>query len=140
PLPAPKSFAPFPFLARRFFFVVGSVCSSIEIGSSEKVSLRSLLIEIYLVENTLMAAPVNNKFGIPLTSRPTATLAVAAEMSGVSIALIYRLMKEGKVKRYKVGRRTLVDIPSLLRTIGWEEEPRHSNSIDEANTLDLVNR
>jgi hypothetical protein len=87
-----------------------------------------------------MAAPVNNKFGIPLTSRPTATLAVASEMSGVSIALIYRLIKEGRVKRYKVGRRTLVDIPSLLRTIGWEEEPRLSSSIDEANTLDLVNR
>jgi excisionase family DNA binding protein len=54
---------------------------------------------------------------IPFKERISATVAEACEASGIGKTKLYELINEKKIETTKVGKRTLVIVPSLMRAI-----------------------
>jgi excisionase family DNA binding protein len=54
---------------------------------------------------------------IPFKERISATIAEACEASGLGRTKIYELIGAKKIETRKIGNRTLVLVPSLLRAI-----------------------
>ena len=52
---------------------------------------------------------------IPFMQRPTCTIKEACKASGMGRTKFYELIKGGELKMISVGRRRLVQVPSLLR-------------------------
>jgi excisionase family DNA binding protein len=52
--------------------------------------------------------------GEPLPSRPTCTVAQAAAALGVSVGLVYKMLKQGALAGYAVGRRRIVFADSVV--------------------------
>ena len=44
-------------------------------------------------------------------------MAEARQASGLSTVTLYRLLRAGKLEASKIGRRTLLSVPSLIRLI-----------------------
>ena len=63
-----------------------------------------------LVDNSSRSAAV----GIPFVERPTCSIADACQAVGLGRTKLYELMDEGIVQTVKIGRRRLVQVPSLL--------------------------
>jgi excisionase family DNA binding protein len=60
--------------------------------------------------------PVSDPTGdIPFMQRPTCTIKEACKASGMGRTKFYELIKGGELKMISVGRRRLVQVPSLLR-------------------------
>jgi excisionase family DNA binding protein len=60
---------------------------------------------------------------IPFKERISATIAEACEASGLGRTKIYELISEKKIETRKIGSRTLVLVPSLLRAIDPSSQP-----------------
>jgi hypothetical protein len=58
---------------------------------------------------------------IPFCDRPTCRIDEACEASGLGRSSIYAAMKDNRLEYSKVGKRTLISVPSLLRLIGAVE-------------------
>jgi excisionase family DNA binding protein len=52
---------------------------------------------------------------IPFMQRPTCTIKEACKASGMGRTKFYELIKGGELKMVSVGRRRLVQVPSLLK-------------------------
>lgn len=52
---------------------------------------------------------------IPFMQRPTCTIKEACKASGMGRTKFYELIKGGELKMISVGRRRLVQVPSLLK-------------------------
>ena len=57
----------------------------------------------------------------PWRDRPFQPLQTASEIAGVSVASLYRLAGEGKLKLRRLAGRTLVETESLIELIGSAE-------------------
>jgi excisionase family DNA binding protein len=55
---------------------------------------------------------------IAFCDRPTCRIDEACEASGLGRSSIYEAMKAGRLAFSKVGKRTLISVPSLLHLIG----------------------
>lgn len=55
---------------------------------------------------------------IPFLERPTCSIAEACSAAGFGRTKMYELIDDGAVKAVKIGRRRLVQVPSLLRLLG----------------------
>lgn len=64
---------------------------------------------------------------VPWQQRPVLPLAVAAEISGVSPASLYRFASEGRLKFRRLAGRTLVETPSLMALVDAAESWTPSN-------------
>jgi hypothetical protein len=59
---------------------------------------------------------------IPFRHRPTCRIDEACEASGLGRSSLYTAMRDGRLEYSKVGKRTLISVPSLLRLIGAAAE------------------
>lgn len=57
----------------------------------------------------------NSPVEIPFMQRPTCTIKEACKASGMGRTKFYELIKGGELKTISVGRRRLVQVPSLLK-------------------------
>jgi hypothetical protein len=55
---------------------------------------------------------------IPFSQRPTCTIDEGCAASGLGRSTIYEAMRDGRLQYSKVGKRTLLNVPSLLQLIG----------------------
>jgi excisionase family DNA binding protein len=55
---------------------------------------------------------------IPFRDRPTCRIDEACQVSGLGRSSLYAAMKDGRLEFSKVGKRTLISVPSLLLLIG----------------------
>lgn len=53
----------------------------------------------------------------------TVTIAGAREALGLGTTKLYELIKEGRLKTVKIGRRTLVTVASIKRLVGADQGP-----------------
>lgn len=65
---------------------------------------------------------------IPFMQRPTCTIKEACKAAGMGRTKFYELIKGGELKTTSVGRRRLVQVPSLLRFLKIEESLPHDNA------------
>jgi hypothetical protein len=54
---------------------------------------------------------------IPFQERPTCTIEVGAEATGLSRSEIYRRINDGEIETVKAGRYRLLKVPSLLKSV-----------------------
>jgi excisionase family DNA binding protein len=59
-----------------------------------------------------------NPYAIPFLQRPTCSIAEACSAAGFGRTKMYELIDGGAVKAVKIGRRRLVQVPSLLQLLG----------------------
>jgi hypothetical protein len=59
---------------------------------------------------------------IPFALRKYATVNVCMQGTGLGRSSIYDLIAEGKVQKIKFGKRTLIDIQSLLAALGTDDQ------------------
>jgi excisionase family DNA binding protein len=52
---------------------------------------------------------------IPFMQRPTCTIKEACKAAGMGRSKLYELIKDGELQTTSVGRRRLVQVPSLLK-------------------------
>lgn len=57
-------------------------------------------------------------YTIPFLQRPTCSIAEACSAAGFGRTKMYELIDGGAVKAVKIGRRRLVQVPSLLQLLG----------------------
>jgi len=57
---------------------------------------------------------------IPFDQRPSCTLREACRATGLSRTTLYERMAAGQLKTTTIGRRRLVNVPSLLKLVGAE--------------------
>jgi excisionase family DNA binding protein len=62
--------------------------------------------------------------GIPFMQRPTCTIKEACKASGMGRTKFYELIKGGELKTISVGRRRLVQVPSLLKLLRMDNQLR----------------
>jgi excisionase family DNA binding protein len=55
---------------------------------------------------------------IPFDQRPSCTLREACRATGLSRTTLYERMAVGELKTTTIGRRRLVNVPSLLKLVG----------------------
>jgi excisionase family DNA binding protein len=55
---------------------------------------------------------------IPFDQRPSCTMREACQATGLSRTTLYERMAAGELKTSTVGRRRLVNVPSLMRLVG----------------------
>lgn len=60
---------------------------------------------------------------IPFMQRPTCTIKEACRAAGMGRTKFYELIKGGELKVVSVGRRRLVQVPSLLKFLKLEPNP-----------------
>jgi len=53
------------------------------------------------------------------------TVARATELSGLSRSMLYERMRDGDIERLKVGAKTLIWYPSLVRFLERQRAPEH---------------
>jgi excisionase family DNA binding protein len=58
---------------------------------------------------------------IPFVQRPTCTIKEACRASGMGRTKFYELIKGGELKVISVGRRRLVQVPSLLKFLRMDQ-------------------
>src|ERR1700733_12181733 len=58
---------------------------------------------------------------IPFMERPTCTIKEACKASGMGRTKFYELIKGGELKMISVGRRRLVQVPSLLKFLRLDD-------------------
>jgi predicted DNA-binding transcriptional regulator AlpA len=70
---------------------------------------------------------------IPFHQRPSCTLREACRATGLSRTTLYERMAVGDLKTITIGRRRLVNVPSLLKLVGAgpEIEQSHATARDE---------
>jgi excisionase family DNA binding protein len=61
---------------------------------------------------------------IPFMQRPTCTIKEACKASGMGRTKFYELIKGGELKIISVGRRRLVQVPSLLKFLRMDNQLR----------------
>jgi excisionase family DNA binding protein len=71
---------------------------------------------------TIAAEVTRTTAAIPFCDRPTCRIDEACEASGLGRSSLYEAMKDGRLAFAKVGKRTLISVPSLLRLIGAAPE------------------
>lgn len=67
-------------------------------------------------------APPSRPVGIPFMQRPTCTIKEACNAAGMGRTKFYELIKGGELKTVAVGRRRLVQVPSLLKFLKIEDD------------------
>jgi len=65
---------------------------------------------------------------IPFDQRPSCTMREACRATGLSRTTLYERMAAGDLKTTTVGRRRLVNVPSLLALVGADDLREISNS------------
>ena len=58
---------------------------------------------------------------IPFMQRPTCTIKEACKAAGLGRTKLYELIKHGTLKTSTVGRRRLVLVPSLLKSVKFRD-------------------
>ena len=58
---------------------------------------------------------------VPFMQRPTCTIKEACKASGMGRTKFYELIKGGELKMISVGRRRLVQVPSLLKFLRLDD-------------------
>jgi excisionase family DNA binding protein len=56
---------------------------------------------------------------IPFEQRPSCTMREACRATGLSRATLYQRMAAGELKTTTVGRRRLINVPSLMLLVGF---------------------
>jgi excisionase family DNA binding protein len=76
---------------------------------------------------SVRAKRVTNSFvEIPFMQRPTCTIKEACKASGMGRTKFYELIKGGELQMISVGRRRLVQVPSLLKFLKLDNtQPRN---------------
>jgi excisionase family DNA binding protein len=64
---------------------------------------------------------------IPFMQRPTCTIKEACKAAGMGRTKFYELINGGELKITPVGRRRLVQVPSLLRFLKVEDNEQRNN-------------
>ena len=59
---------------------------------------------------------------IPFMQRPTCTIDEACRAAGMGRTKFYELIKGGELKTVSIGRRRLVQVPSLLKVLKIERD------------------
>ncbi len=59
---------------------------------------------------------------IPFDQRPTCTIPEACHAIGLGRTKLYELIGRGKLRTMTIGRRRLVDVPSLLNLVNGSAE------------------
>jgi hypothetical protein len=68
---------------------------------------------------------------IPFQERPTCTIEVGAEATGLTMTRLRQLIAEGDIETVKAGRQRLIVVPSLLRLLeSFAAEPTARQMID----------
>ena len=68
---------------------------------------------------------------IPFMQRPTCTIQEACKAAGMGRTKFYELIKGGELKTVSIGRRRLVQVPSLLKSLRIEsDEPTLGRDAD----------
>ena len=65
---------------------------------------------------------------IPFMQRPTCTIQEACKAAGMGRTKFYELINGGELKTVSVGRRRLVQVPSLLKFLQIETDPPASGN------------
>jgi excisionase family DNA binding protein len=58
---------------------------------------------------------------IPFQERLTCTIQEACEASGLGRTKLYEMLGDGRLESTKVDSRRLINVPSLLKAVGWRE-------------------
>lgn len=61
---------------------------------------------------------------IPFSERPLCTAREGEEALGIKTTTLYRLIKEGRIEAVKIGTRTYLKVPSLLRLAEHGANPK----------------
>lgn len=81
----------------------------------------------------LKVIQVGSEKSVPWRERPLLPLQVAAEITGVSIASLYRFESEERLIFRRLGGRTLVETPSLVALVDaaepWAASPLTNKAI-----------
>lgn len=64
----------------------------------------------------------NGPLEIPFVQRLTCTIKEACKVSGMGRTKFYELIKGGELKTISVGRRRLVQVPSLLKFLRMDDQ------------------
>jgi excisionase family DNA binding protein len=67
------------------------------------------------IRRAAVRRPLSPPAEIPFMQRPTCTIKEACKAAGMGRTKFYELIKGGELKITPVGRRRLVQVPSLLR-------------------------
>jgi excisionase family DNA binding protein len=68
------------------------------------------------------ALDIHSANQIPFEQRPSCTMREACRATGLSRTTLYERMAAGELKTTTVGRRRLVNVPSLLKLVGADPE------------------
>jgi excisionase family DNA binding protein len=61
------------------------------------------------------------QMSVPFNERPTCSIKEACEATALGRSFLYELIADGKIRRIKLGKKTLIDVPSLLAAVGAYE-------------------
>lgn len=61
---------------------------------------------------------------IPFSERPLCTAREGEEALGIKTSTLYRLIREGRIETVKIGSRTYLKVPSLLRLAEHGANPK----------------
>lgn len=64
---------------------------------------------------------------IPFSERPLCTAREGEEALGIKTTTLYRLIKEGRIETVKIGTRTYLKVPSLLRLAEHGANPKEKH-------------
>jgi excisionase family DNA binding protein len=57
---------------------------------------------------------------VRFSERPTCSIQEACEATSLGRSYLYELIAAGKVRKIKLGKKTLIDVPSLLAVVAGE--------------------
>jgi excisionase family DNA binding protein len=55
---------------------------------------------------------------VPFSERPTCSVKEACEATALSCSSLYELIAAGKIRKIKLGKKTLIDVRTLLIAVG----------------------
>jgi excisionase family DNA binding protein len=57
---------------------------------------------------------------VRFNERPTCSVTEACEATSIGRSYLYELIAAGKIRKIKLGKKTLIDVPSLLAAVAGE--------------------
>jgi excisionase family DNA binding protein len=85
------------------------------------------------------------QMSVRFSESPTCSIKEACEATALGRSYLYELIVAGKVRKIKLGKKTLIDVPSLLAAVGARQmldEAAHAaaNAAMKASAREMLDR